>query len=257
MWFLGTLGGVPMSSSHDLCALHFVGFVSYQASDWWLRCPKASSYADSGPFTQLDRCFWDGLKYPFSFLLLQFGTGIAVDRFQGQQEGGRCVGHKHSMKDLEPWLMWEATWSWSWRYSLSQQKKQWKLRWNPVPKVSSDSEFPHLLLVELVFHDGYHMFQLSCYHPTSATAGSLVGSWVARVGLKTSWAWPWMMWSGFRSGFLGACRDATNVLIRRDSWWKLPSASWKFPKFFFLHTLDEMKFPFGCWISWISWIINS
>jgi hypothetical protein len=97
MWFLG------MSSSHDLCALHFVGFVSYQASDWWLRGPKASSYTDSGPFTQLDRCFWDGLKYPFSFLLLQFGTGIAVDPFQGQQEGGRCVGHKHSMKDLEPW----------------------------------------------------------------------------------------------------------------------------------------------------------
>ena len=155
-----------------MCVALFLRFVSYQASDWWLRCPKASSYADSGPFTQLDRCFWDGLKYPFSFLLLQFGTGIAVDRFQGQQEGGRCVGHKHSMKDLEPWLMWEATWSWSWRYSLSQQKKQWKLRWNPVPKVSSDSEFPHLLLVELVFHDGYHMFQLSCYHPTSATAGS-------------------------------------------------------------------------------------
>ena len=41
--------------------------------------------------------------HPFSFLLLQFGTGIAVDRFQGQQEGGRCVGDKHSMKDLEPW----------------------------------------------------------------------------------------------------------------------------------------------------------
>jgi len=181
MWFLG------MSSSHDLCALHFVGFVSYQASDWWLRGPKASSYTDSGPFTQLDRCFWDGLKYPFSFLLLQFGTGIAVDPFQGQQEGGRCVGHKHSMKDLEPWaadvrsdLLRHLVHQCS--LSCAPEVDHGVAAWGQQKNSENFAEIPslkfplilkpHLLLVFYWLNDGYHMFQLSCYHPTSATAGS-------------------------------------------------------------------------------------
>ena len=157
----GNFGGVPMSSSHDLCVLHFVEFASYQASDWWLKCPKASSYADSGPFTQLDRCFRDGLKYPFSFPSLQFGTAIAVDRFQGQQEGGRCVGDQHSMKDLEPWaavgsdllrhLVHQCSLSCApevdhgvtaWVNQKNSEKMSQKY---PVPKVSSDSFMPHLI----------------------------------------------------------------------------------------------------------------
>ena len=141
-----------MISSHDFWLLHStlcrISITPSVVSELFF----SPYYRDLGSFTQLDRYFGDGLKYPFSLLSQQFGTLIAVDSFSGmdtKREGGRCLGDNHSMSPVFA----ESTCRWSWHPSaVSSTSAVENLVSNSRPENgSSDSEASPL--VELV--DGY------------------------------------------------------------------------------------------------------